>query len=498
MKSLWEKSTAPEKRKALQQNRKADTVVIGAGMAGILIAYFLKKRGKQAIVVEADRIGSGQTGRTTAKITSQHAAIYHKLIHKAGRKRAEAYARANENAIRLYEQIVQEEKIECHFERLPAYLYTVTEDGVKTLKKEEKAAADLGIRVHFTEGSKVTELPFSVKGALCFEEQAQFHPLEFIKQLAKQLEIYETTKVLAVKGHTVFTNQGKIEAKNIVFATHYPIVDIPGFYFLRQHQERSYVLALKNPPKLSGMYYSVDENGLSLRSEEEFLLLGGGGHRTGKAVYTDGGHRTGKKCCEKSAAQKAGYTWLREQAAAFYPDAQETAAWSAQDCMPHDEIPLIGKYSVFRPYWYVATGFKKWGMTSAMVAAVLISQQICSVTEEERKTDPTRIRLEDISFQDQILKTFSPQRLLLRAGIVNFFKDVKESTVGLSKGLFGDKECRCSHLGCRLEWNPEEDRWECPCHGSGFSESGKLLDDPAIEDIGRIHKRYRKGLGKSR
>lgn len=147
-----------------------------------------------------------------------------------------------------------------------------------------------------------------------------------------------------------------------------------------------------------------------------------------------------------------------------YPDSKECAVWSAQDCMPHDGIPFIGKYSIFRPYWYVATGFHKWGMTSSMVSAVIISNQICGIP-------------------DFYEKAFKPQRLLVRAGIKNLLVDIGESVLGLSKGLFSKKERKCPHMGCRLEWNPQESTWECPCHGSRFSEEGTLRDNPAQKDL---------------
>lgn len=454
MESIWNQDVEQKERKPLEKNRNVQTVVIGAGMAGILTAYFLKKKGADVIVVEAKRVASGQTGGTTAKITSQHGMIYDKLTRKVGREKAKAYALANEEAIHMYEQIVKEENISCHFEKRPAYLYTVREESVKELKKEAEAATALGIKARLIEGSQITELPFEVSAGVCFADQAQFHPLEFIKYLADKLEIYENTKVLSVKKHMVFTDKGNIRAENIVFATHYPITNIPGFYFLRQHQERSYVLALKEQKELSGMYYSIDEKGLSLRSAGSILLLGGGGHRTGKSKEKE-------KNCKN---QEIGYTYLRKMAQTYYPDAKEAGAWSAQDCMSHDEIPFIGKYSILRPYWYVATGFKKWGMTSSMVAAMTISNQIWGSS-------------------DSYETIFTPQRVLFRASIKNLMIDIGESLQGLGKGIFAGKKRRCPHMGCRLEWNEEESGWECPCHGSGFDGAGELKDNPAQIDL---------------
>lgn len=448
MQSLWSKTVQFPKKEELSGNKQIKNVVIGAGMAGILTAYFLKKSGQEVVILEAREIASGQTKNTTAKITSQHGLLYYDMLKKAGKERAEGYARANEAAIKAYQEIIQKEGISCRFEILPAFLYSTEEVGRELLKKEAEAVKALGLQAHFTEGDALSYLPFAVTGHVCFEGQAQFHPLEFIKELAQGLTVYENTRVLSVKGHQIRTDKGTITAANIIFATHYPFVNIPGFYFLRQHQERSYVLALQGegiPGKLAGMYYGIDKGGLSFRSADGMLLLGGGSHRTGKH-------------CPQ------GYQYIRQRSRQLYPKAEEMASWAAQDCMPHDRIPFIGRYSIIRPYWYVATGFQKWGMTTSMIAAMIISDSICG------RESPYE-------------KVFSPQRLLIRAGMKNLCIDLGESVAGLTKGFLGKKEKRCRHMGCGLVWNAEENSWDCPCHGSRFEEGGKLIDNPAQRDL---------------
>ena len=328
-------------------------------MAGILTACLLKKSGISVVVLEADRIAGGQTKNTTAKITSQHGLTYHKLLRRYGERRARLYARAHEAAILEYETMIRENNIDCHFERLPAYLYSVNPDRKDILLQEAEAAAWLGLPARFQE---TVDLPMKTAGAVCFERQAQFHPLEFIREISKNLVIYEQTRVLSVEGKTIWTGNGaKVTAEHIIFAAHYPFVNVPGFYFARQHQERSYVVAYEHAANLNGIYYSIDDNGLSFRNYEDLLLVGGGAHRTGE-------NREGGK-----------YRELKNQAESLFPGAQETAFWSAQDCMPHDGLPFIGKYSWLHDNWYVATGFQKWGMTTSMVAALMIRDAVCGV-----------------------------------------------------------------------------------------------------------------------
>ncbi|MGN0306930.1 MAG: FAD-dependent oxidoreductase [Lachnospiraceae bacterium] len=421
-----------------EKEKYNEIIVIGAGLAGLLTAWYLKEAGKQVLILEADKVASGQTGRTTAKITSQHGIKYSTLIKKAGRKTAQLYANANQQAIDEYERLIKENKIRCEFKRCPAYLYAKTQNKAEQLKEESDVAASLGIPAFFT---GKTELPFAIEGAVCFEEQAQFLPLDFVQQLAKHLEIRENTQVISIKGNQVTTKTGVIEAENIVVASHYPFRNLPGFYFLRQHQERSCVLKLSACKQMEGMYLGVDEDCLSFRQMGNYLLLGGGAHRTG---------------CNQSGGK---YEFLERAARQYFPEGKIEERWSAQDCMPHDGVPFIGRYSAFTPHLYVITGFQKWGMTSSMVAAQMIRDAICGI-------------------ENPYTKVFTPQRCRIRAGMGNFLMDTGVSLTGLIKGGRG----RCTHLGCKLEWNPEERSWDCPCHGSRFNESGKVLDNPAIRN----------------
>ncbi len=507
MESIWENNTEITIRKPLEGNISTEVAVIGAGMTGILTAHYLQERKFHVIVLEADRIGSGQTKNTTAKITSQHGLFYEGLLNSLGEEKAGLYARANEEAIAEYEKLIKDQEIACHFERLPAYLYTAKHVGKQAdgeredrLKREAQAAARLGIKASFT---KETALPFSVQGAVRFEDQAQFHPLEFIKALSANLTIYEQTQVLKVKKNKIVTNRGVVQADSIIFATHYPILITPGFYFLRQHQDRSYVIALDGVKPLNGMYYSIDKDGLSFRSIGDTLLLGGGGERTGKTEKAafdravqgvqSGREKTSRMQINQEQAVSA-YEFLERAAAEYYPDKPIITRWSAQDCMTHDGLPFIGKYSVFRPDWYVATGYQKWGMTTSMAAARILCDAVCGI-------------------ENPYAGLFSPMRLH-GFGRKKFFKDVAESAIGISKGIFhiplkqaesllrGEggivriglrryacyrdmdgvlhkMSAKCPHMGCELAWNQEEKSFDCPCHGSRFSCDGELLDNPS-------------------
>ena len=458
MKSLWSQTTQLPKREELRAELRAQNVVIGAGIAGILIAYLLQDKGQDVIVLEANEVGSGQTKNTTAKITSQHGMLYYDMIKNTSPERAKGYAQANEAAIHIYKKIITKEGIACHYEELPSFLYSKREEGIERLKLEAKAARACGIEAEYVRGDNITELPFGVAGAVRFEHQAQFHPLEFVQALAEKLTIYEHTKVIEVDEHFVITDKHVIVTDNVIFATHYPFPIVPGYYFLRQHQSRSYALALEGegvPQNLNGMYYGIDKDGLSFRCAEGKLILGGCSHRTGKQFQIE--------AKQKKDRYPAPFCHLRKLAKVCYPNAKETAYWAAQDCMPHDGIPFIGIFSTKHDNWYVATGFQKWGMTTAMVSAMIICDMITG------RENPWGW-------------IFSPQRMLVKAGWKNFLIDVGESVSGLVKGRFVKKDRRCTHMGCALHWNEEEKSWDCSCHGSRYTNAGDVIDNPAQMD----------------
>ena len=285
-----------------------------------------------------------------------------------------------------------------------------------------------------------TELPFAVKRALCFPEQASFHPLKFLEALCSTLTVFENTPVLSVKDHTLITPHGRVTANKIVFACHYPFPLVPGYYFFRMYQEQSYVLALDHVPELKGMYLGTDPDGLSLRSAGKYLLFGGQNCRTGHP-------------------NPAPYDTLSSLARSFFPQSQAVSHWSAQDCMTLDSLPFIGPFSRKKPDWYVATGFGKWGMTFSMISAHIITGLIC------QKKLPWK-------------NIYSPLRFRLRPAAPRLASHCAESSMGLLKGL-GPNIMRCPHMGCRLSWNSADSTWDCPCHGSRFDRLGHLIAGPA-------------------
>ncbi len=430
MESTWQKTAELPTFPTLEKDIKTDVLIVGGGLAGILTAYKLKEKGVNCIVVEKDRICQKVTGNTTAKITSQHGFCYSKILKSNGFENAKVYLHANQKALYEYQKLC--EKIDCDFEKKDNFVYSM--EDMNLIDEELKALWKIGFDAEFQD-----KLPLPIKpvGAIKFKNQGQFNPLKFVKEIVKNLKIYESTFVKKIDGNSAITEKSKITFKKAVIATHFPIINNHGLFFMKMYQHRSYVIALENAPDVKGMYVDENKKGLSFRNYQNLLLLGGGSHKTGK----DGGN----------------WQELRDFARINYPNSKEVAHWATQDCMTLDNIPYIGPYFKGADNLFVATGFNKWGMTGAMVSAMILGDLI---TEQE----------------NPYAKTFDPSRCILKPQLfVNGFESAKNLLTLTPK--------RCPHLGCALKWNKAEHTWDCPCHGSRFTKNGKLLENPANGDL---------------
>ena len=430
MNSLWTETAKLPEFPKLENDIKTDVLIIGGGIAGILCAYMLKHAGVDYTLVEAKRICSGITKNTTAKITSQHGLIYNEIAKKYGYEKAKMYLEANEKAVQEYAELCK--NIDCDFERKASYVYSL--DNIQKIDKELETLQKIGFVAEYT---KELPLPIDVSGAVKFENQAQFHPLKFIAEISKGLNIYENTKVLELTPKAAVTNSGKISAQKIIVATHFPFITKHGSYFIKMYQHRSYALSLRNAPNVGGMFVDEADKGMSFRNFKDFLIVGGGDHRTGKK---GGNWKELENFTEKN-----------------YPKAQIVHSWATQDCMTLDGIPCIGQYSKKTPNFYVATGFNKWGITSAMVAAKILTD---AVLENE----------------NPYAEVFSPSRSILHPQLA-----INAAQVLIN--MLTPTVPRCPHMGCALKYNKEEHSWDCPCHGSRFQKNGKLIDNPATDDM---------------
>lgn len=429
MKSVWQKEDQRAYYPELNRDLETEVLVIGGGMAGVLCARKLQSAGKQVVLAEAKRIGGGITARTTAVLTAQHDLLYQDMISRFDEETARVYLHGNLNAVAEFGAL--SEKIPCDFEEVPSVQFTAGDP--ERLRQEEKTVNRLGFPARFEE--KIS-LGLPARGAVVYPGMGQFHPLKFLMGAAEGLQIYEQSRVLDLKGTTAILENGKIKARQVIVATHFPFLNRRGLYFMKLYQSRSYVLALENAPDPGATLAELEGQGLYFRRYGDLLLMGGGDHRTGK--------------------QGGAFEYLRRLARQCFPEAKERCAWANQDCMSLDGLPYVGRYS---PDWenvYVATGFNAWGMTNSMVAATLLTDMIAG------KENPLE-------------KILRPDRSVMHKQLLcNLGATAMDFLTPTTK--------RCPHLGCALKWNPQEHSWDCPCHGSRFAGNGKLLDTPAQKD----------------
>ncbi|APC41241.1 FAD-dependent oxidoreductase [Clostridium estertheticum] len=488
-KSYWLDSTDETNYPTLEKDIKVDIAIIGGGITGITTALLLKNEGYKVALIEADKIVQGTTGHTTAYVTSQHDIIYSNLINTMGIKKAKQYADANEGAIDFIENMVKEYDIDCDFCRLPAYIYTTDESYKDTIKEEAEAAKSLGIKAKYIEK---LDLPFSISGALCFENQAQFHPRKYLLKMAENIsgngsQIYEHTRAVDIKHdnlYTVITDTGfKVIASKVVLASHFPFYDGLGLYFAKLRPQRSYVIsAIIKDALPNGTFVDSGEAGWYFRSQKykdgQMIIIGGQEHKT-----AHGGDMIKH------------YVNLKNYAEKNFNVENFLYRWSTQDYITIDGVPYVGKLTSTSENIYVATGYGEWGMTNGTAAATILRDIIVKNESPYQEVyNPSRKILTD-GIKNLVKENFDVAKQLikgkLQVGQYNFdLKNDQGKIVeidGERYGAYRDKhgelhivDITCTHLGCELKWNSEEKSWDCPCHGSRFSFEGDIIEGPAV------------------
>jgi glycine/D-amino acid oxidase-like deaminating enzyme/nitrite reductase/ring-hydroxylating ferredoxin subunit len=494
--SLWLETTTLPSYPPLQEELDVDVAIIGGGITGILTAFLLSKNGVKVALVEASTLMNGTTGHTTAKVTAQHDLIYDELIQHIGRENASLYYKANDEALQFFRDTINEHNIDCGWEEQDAYVYATKDETRSKLEQEWEAYQKLQIPGELTES---VSLPFSLKGALKMSRQAQFHPLQFLSALLPLIEekggrIFENTKACNIeKGekHGLEVESGaKIHCKKIVICSHYPFFEGKGLYYARMHAERSYVLAIKARQTFQGgMYISADSPKHSLRTTtlngESLILLGGEGHKTGQGEDMEQHF----EALRKWGDEVFGIEYIRYR-------------WSAQDLITLDRIPFIGPVKDELPTILVATGFKKWGMTTSAVAAQMFADDVAGKESPYKNLyTPSRFH-SDPSLRNFMKENTDVAKQLIKGKMVLVVKEIDELQVdegapvvfkGRRAGAYKEPDgtlhvldTTCTHLRCEVEWNGAERSWDCPCHGSRFSFDGTILEGPAQEPLKRL------------
>ncbi len=489
--SLWIDTTLDTNYPVLEQNIEVDTVILGGGIVGITTAILLKDAGQTVAVVEMHKIVKSVTGHTTAKVSALHGLKYHKLLRNFTEKKARVYAEANMTAIEKVASLVQQRSIDCDFKRTSAYTYTELDNNLGEIKRELEATQKLGLPTSFVVD---TPLPFEIKGAVCLDNQAQFHPRKYLLALANSIpgdgsHVFENTRAFSTEEGepcVVSTNQGDIRAKNVVLATAFPFHDT-GHFYAKLYPYCFYLtgMHIKNDVP-EGMYYSDDGGSHSIRNQPTddglLLIVGGGHHKTGQ------GGDTFKR-----------YQEVEDYARERFDTKSVNYYWSTEDYSTPDMVPYIGKAPKTN-HIYMATGFAGWGMTNSTVSAMLISDLILGRDNPWASFfDPSRhdiaqyggtFMAEGINIVEQYGKEYltsfekmDPADLAEGEGKLIRADDKKIAAFKDDEGKIYTLSPSCVHMGCLVSWNAAERTWDCTCHGSRYNFNGEVIHGPATGDL---------------
>ncbi|MFJ5957138.1 FAD-dependent oxidoreductase [Paenarthrobacter sp. NPDC092416] len=493
MKSLWLDREPRFTSDAIPDEKHFETVVVGAGITGLVAALMLARAGQRVVVFEARTIGAATTGNTTGKLSLLQGGMLSALRSQYSLKLVQAYVEANRTGQAWLMQYMEQQGVA--FQRRTAVTFATTDDGGQRLRREAAVSRDAGLDVHF---SRDHGLPLPVIEALELEDQAQIHPMEVLETLAADIRAHGGLVVEGVQVQNVgseqpmeiSTRKGTFTADTVVLATGTPILN-RGLYFAKLVPNRSYAAALRLPgetPVPQNMYLSIDPPTRSQRTYPtpggDLLLVGGYGHQGGRAT-----------------SPQAHLDDLLGWAKQLYPGGEVTHTWSAQDYQATNLVPFFGKLPRGRGRIFFATGYNKWGMSNGVAAALSVTSDILggqsdwATTIHHRVTSPKGVA-GSVTFNAGLARRMIEDRARVRnnpeitdqtrppegTGVVGLYKG-DPAAVSTVDGTVCMVSASCAHLGGLLTWNDAEKSWDCPLHGSRFTPEGKYLEGPATHNL---------------
>lgn len=493
--SLWIATSEGPEHAPLRMHTTCDVCVVGAGITGMTAALSLAELGHDVVVLDAGRVGGGVTGSTTGKATSLHGLIYDELTERHGAEAAHIYAAAQEGALGHIRQRVQRHGIECDLRTRTAYTYVTESADENRIEREVEAACDAGLGAEFV---RDTPLPYPVAAAIRLGSQAEFHARNYVLGLARALtdaggRIHEHTVATGLDDGArpnVLAGDLRIEASKVIIASHMPFLDRAAWW-TRLMAKRSYAIAVEPGGEVpDGMFISAGGPTRSIRSaphpagEGELLIIGGEGHTAGEGVD----------------ASPERYTALEAFAAEHFGASEVLYRWSSQDLQPADGLPFVGQLTPRSSNVFMASGFRKWGLTGGTAAALALVERVegrrspagelmasWRVTPHKQALHILQEGIKDARHMigDRLKKPDPRELHELQPGEGALLKHEGE-LVAASRdrdGKLHAVSAACTHLGCRVAWNTAEGSWDCPCHGSRFAADGKVLEGPAVHDL---------------
>jgi glycine/D-amino acid oxidase-like deaminating enzyme/nitrite reductase/ring-hydroxylating ferredoxin subunit len=493
--SVWSEATPAPPYPPLDGNVAVDVAIVGGGITGITAALLLARAGRRVAVIEARRIGKGETGKTTAHLTEALDVPYHTLISRFGLEGARLAAAAQRAAIERIASFTDECAIDCDLRRVSGFAYAETRGERVALEREAAAARRLGLGATLVDRAP---LPFPIAGALRFEDQATIHPRAYLQGLERAFvalggRIFEDTQVVAIdEGDPcrVISDRGVVSAADVVVAAHVPIVNRVLLH-AKLAAYRTYVVGVDlggDAGLGDGLYWDMAEPYHYIRSQtmggRRFLLVGGEDHKVGEADDTTAPFER----LESFVRVRFG----REVAATDY-------RWSGQIVMSADGLPYVGRNSLSHDV-FVATGYGGNGITLGTMAATVLTDEICGLSNPLAELlDATRIKpfasvgavlAENLDYPKHMIADRLPGSVGEGADALAAIAPGEGRVLSIAgerlavyrngNGQLGALSPKCTHLGCQVHWNTTEKSWDCPCHGSRFDPHGRVLNGPAV------------------
>jgi len=492
--ALWRASEPPAPRPQLPGDLTVDVAVVGAGITGVTAAYLLKQAGLRVAVLEARRVGSGETTRTTAHLTEVLDLRFRRLRARFGADGAKLALEGHRAAIERIEALARASKVDCDFTRVPGYLVAETPKEVEELEEEASAARELGLSPALVERAP---LPLKVLRALALEGQAQFHPRTYLDALADQVDgggsqIFEVTSVKDIEDGSpcrVTTDRGVVKERAVIVASGVPVLN-QVFIHLKLAAYRSYVVAAKLPAALPpGLVWDMKDPYHYVRGQVvdgvPYAIIGGEDHKVGTEDDTTEPFARLEAYAAERLDIEVGATDYR---------------WAGQIIESADGLPYVGRNSLSK-HLFVASGYAGNGITGGTWAAMVLADEVRGVESRWSKLlDATRLKplaaagavaSENLDFPkhliaDRLLPLGRPGDLHGVApgeGAVLSVKGEKLAVYRNAEGQLSALSPICPHLGCFVHWNNAEKSWDCPCHGSRFDPHGRVLNGPAVEPL---------------
>lgn len=457
---VWFDRPRPEPRPAAAGRASYDAVVVGGGLTGLLTGLLLARGGRSVAVLEARRLGDGTSGHTTGKVSLLQGTKLSRVVRTNPLGVVRDYVEAGREGQAWLRRYCRDHDVEHRAGH--ATTYAATRLGELRARAELGVARAAGLDVTWTDR---TELPYAVRGAVRLEDQFQLHAMDLIDSLARSLEaegghLFEDSRVTGVErgeGRVeVRTAAASLEASTVVLASGQPILD-RGAFFARLKPQRSYAAAVTSDWLPEGMHLSSDPQSRSLRSVRtadgaELLMVGGSGYVTGRG--------------DPPRRLEQLLEWTRET----FPGSEVRHVWSAQDQSPVSGLPYVGPLLPGDHRIQVATGFDKWGLTSAPAAALTIAADVLGG---------------EVPSWARALRSWTPREALAagRAAVFNTEVGYQMACGHAARAFRKDDAPLCTHLGAVLAWNDTEQSWDCPLHGSRFGADGEVLEGPATRPL---------------